>query len=180
MTVPFGQPSDSAALFREIRQLYQQGKHGEALPLAKTYTDLLCGQFGKTDDRTQVAQRNLIEILESAAALAEAQGAADQSNGLRLQALSVAEQAFGADSLEGASILAVIGQQYQRWINSARVNADNERVIEDAIGQMLAEIDPGLRTKLRDADAEAQSDLASASGANAAQGPRHPRKTSAA
>ena len=159
----FGQPRDSAALFREIRQLYQQGNYGEALPFAQTYTDLLRCQVGEADDRTQVAQKNLIEILESAAALAEAQGATDRSIGIRLQALSVAEQAFGADGLKGASILAVIGQQYQRWINSEPVNADSQHVIDDAIGRMLAEIYPTLGTRPGDADARAQSDLASAS-----------------
>ena len=159
----FGQPSDPVALFREIRQLYQQGNYVEAIPLAQTHAELLRGAFGETDGRTLAAEQNLTEILESAATLAEAQGATDQSIRLRLQALGVAGRVFGAGSLDVASILAVIGQQYQHWFNSAHVNADNQHIIEDAIGQMLAEVDPGLGTKLRDVDAQAQLNLASAS-----------------
>ena len=158
-----GQSNDRAAQFRQIRQMYQQGNYSEALPLARTYAELLRAQFGETDVRSQIAQRNLIEILESAAAVAEAQSATDESIRLRLQALAVAERAFSADSLDVASILAVIGQQYQRWINSARTNEDSQQAIEQAIGQMLAKVDPGLGTKLAEADSQTQHDLSSAS-----------------
>ena len=157
-----GQSNGQTALFGQIRQLYQQGNYAEALPLAQNYAELLRGQFGGTDARTRIAQRNLIEILESAATLAEAQNATDVSIRLRLQALAVAERAFGAGSLDVASILAVIGQQYWRWINSARTNADSQQVIEQAIGQMLAEVDPALGTKLAEADSQAQHNVESA------------------
>ncbi len=157
------QSKSQIALFQQIRQLYQLGSYDDAIPLAQTYAELARGQFGGADVRTQIAQRNLIEILESAAAVAEAQNAIDESIRLRLRALAVAEQAFGPDSLDVASILAVIGQQYLRWLDSGRPNSDNQRVNEQSIDQMLAEAGPGLGTMLADKNAGDQHDLEAAS-----------------
>jgi tetratricopeptide (TPR) repeat protein/CHAT domain-containing protein len=138
----FAQPGDDLeALNRQVRQLAQAGRHGEAVTLAQRVLDL-------TQARVGPEHAELIRPLETLASLYRRQGRSAEAEPLLQRALAIARIAFAADQVEVALRLLVLAEVFGdlKRRTQARAHIDGALALFDA----MPEPDPNVGRMLND------------------------------
>jgi tetratricopeptide (TPR) repeat protein len=124
------QPSDTEALFRSMRELYQSGKYAEALPVAKRYAEAIKSRYGTEVKQYAVALTWLAHVYR-------AQGRQSDAEPLYKRALAIDEKALGpehADVGTALNNLALVYHDERRYAEAELLYQRALTIRENALG----------------------------------------------